>query len=117
MPMIPTGRTYVMVGRPLPHDTVVAVFMPTPGLGHRLHSVQPVAHFNEAVRFALSMVEYMIGPIEVLPYESAEALDYAMFASNLHELAYAAKDEAVRAEATSMMARLLRWSDVRGHLQ
>lgn len=116
MPMIPTGCNYVIVGRPSATDTVVAVFLPSPR-GRWRSSVRPIEEMNEAVQFAFAMAEYMAGPIEVIPYESEEALDYAQFAADAHMFAFAGHTPEVRAAGHDILRNLDSWENIRARRQ
>ena len=112
MPMIPTGCNHVIVGRLSATDTVVAVFLPSPR-GRWRSSVRPIAEMDEAVKWALSMSECMTGPIEVIPYESEEALDYAQFAADAHMFAFAGHTPEVRAQGHDILSSLDSWENIR----
>lgn len=116
MPMIPTGCNHVIVGRPSATDTVVAVFLPSPR-GRWRSSVRPIAEIDEAVKWALSMSEYMAGPIEVIPFESEEALDYAHFAADAHQFAFAGHTPEVRAQGHDILKNLDSWENIRARRQ
>jgi hypothetical protein len=116
MPMIPTGCNYVIVGRPSATDTVVATYLPSPR-GRRRLLTQPIAEMNEAVKWALSMAEYMAGPIEVIPYESEEALDYAHLAADAHMFAFAGQTPEVRAQGRDILMNLDSWENIRARRQ
>lgn len=116
MPMIPTGCNHVIVGRPSATDTVVATYLPSPR-GRRRLLVRPIAEMDEAVKWALSMSEYMAGPIEVIPYESEEALDYAHFAADAHQFAFAGHNPEVRAQGHDILKNLDSWENIRARRQ
>lgn len=112
MPMICTGRNHVIVGIPFPTDTVVATYFPSPN-GRRLLGTQPIAKMDAAVRFALSMAEYMDGPITVHPAESAEALDYLHHAADAHQFCFAGKTAEVRAAGRELLLSLDSWKNIK----
>ena len=116
MPMIPTGCNHVIVGRPSTTDTVVATYLPSPR-GRRRLLVRPIAEMDEAVKWALSMSEYMAGPIEVIPYESEEALDYARFAADAHQFAFAGHTREVREQGHDILRNLDSWENIRARRQ
>lgn len=79
--------------------------------------VRPIAEMDEAVKWALSMSEYMAGPIEVIPYESEEALDYAHFAADAHQFAFAGQTPEVRAQGHDILRNLDSWESIRARRQ
>ncbi|MBV7409629.1 hypothetical protein [Maritimibacter sp. DP1N21-5] len=113
MSYIETKRNQVHVGRPLATDTVVATFLHGSTGPRRLLCVQPLANYQRAVNWALSMADYMAGPIELLPYESEEALQHALFMSEVHHLTFASDDPEVRLEARELFLSLADWPTIR----
>ncbi|WP_347313500.1 hypothetical protein [Defluviimonas sp. SAOS-178_SWC] len=59
------------------------------------------------------MADYMAGPIELLPYESEEALHHAIFMSEVHNLTFASDDPEVRREAREPFLSLADWPTIR----
>ncbi|MCU9850659.1 hypothetical protein OEZ60_22080 [Defluviimonas sp. WL0024] len=112
MPMICTGRNHVIVRLPFATDTVVATYFPSPR-GRYLLGTQPIAKMDAALRFALSMAEFMDGPITVHPAESAEALDYLHLAADAHQFAFAGKTPEVRAAGRELLLTLDKWENIR----
>lgn len=70
MPAIYTTRNYVMVGKALPGDRYVATFIHPPHERRFLLTMEPIERLPSAIRWAMDMADYMVGPIEVLPMQS-----------------------------------------------
>ncbi|WP_343115449.1 hypothetical protein [Ostreiculturibacter nitratireducens] len=113
MSYIETERNRVHVGRPLATDTVVATFLHGSTGPRRLLCIQPIANYQRAINWALSMADYMAGPIELLPYESEEALEHAHLMAEAQSLTFTATDPEVRREARELFMSLADWSVIR----
>ena len=110
---IETQRNQVHFGRPLATDTVVATFLHGTYGPRRLLCIQPIANHQRAINWALSMADYMQGPINVETYESEEALQHAIFVSEVHNLTFASDDPEVRREARELFLSLADWPVIR----
>jgi hypothetical protein len=73
MPIINTKRNHVSFGQPQPEDRYVATFIMPPNGGRALLTTQPIEQFDAALRWALSMADYMLLPIEVVTVVSEDA--------------------------------------------
>lgn len=113
MSFIETRRNRVYVARPLPTDTVVATYLYGSERGRYILKVQPLAHYQAAIDWAISMADYMAGPIELVPYESEEALHHAHLVAQAQALTYSAKDPEVRREAGELFMSLADWRTIR----
>lgn len=73
MSVIKTTRSYVCAYDPLPEDGFVETWIQGPEERYLLLT-QPIADYNKAVSFAVSMADQMAQPLEVLPLTAGEFL-------------------------------------------
>ncbi|MDJ1007697.1 MAG: hypothetical protein QNJ13_07695 [Paracoccaceae bacterium] len=110
---IETQRNRVYLDRPLPTDTVVATYINfVAGRGYLL-CVQPIEQHQQAIDWALSMADYMQGPIVVRSCESEEWLHYTHLYCDMSELAFASADPEVRREAFEVLTSLADWEPIK----
>lgn len=113
MSYIQTARNRVYVGKPLPTDTVVVIYLNRDGERPHLFCVQPVSEHRAAVEWALSMADFMQGPITVTTCESEEWLHHSRLRCDMHEIAFAGADPEVRQDAFEVLTSLADWNTIR----
>lgn len=73
MSIIKGKRNFVCAYEPLEDDSFVQVFIT--GDKRRLLSTRTIDTYQEAVDWAVSMVDQMANPIEIVPISASEYLD------------------------------------------
>lgn len=106
MPMIQTQRNYVMVGRATPDDAYVATYIMPMNSGRYLLTTEPIENFEFAIRWALSMADFMANPIEVVPIKSKDKLLRQIVEAVGFEGMYAQTDPAMQREGRDLLAYL-----------
>jgi hypothetical protein len=75
MAVIKTTRNFVCAYEPVADDRFVETWLRGEPLRYRLLT-QPIAKYDEAVRFAVSIADQMASPIDVLPITAGEYINH-----------------------------------------
>ncbi len=113
MSYIQTKRNRVYLSKPLPTDTVVATYLHGTFGPRHLLCVQPIANYQRSINWALRMADYMAGPIDLMTYESEEALYHAHLMADASMWAHAGEDPAVRQQGRELLMSLADWSVIK----
>jgi len=97
-----TKRNYVMIGKPRPQDRFFILYISVP-TGQVDLGVLPIEQYQSSIDWAISMADYMAGPIGLLPIESDDAQMRALVIANACMGIHVSKDPEVQRMAKQLL--------------